>query len=71
MKQKITLLLCAAAVCALPSCITLTGEIALPGGGESGGFGGKIGGTWTWPAPPVALPVDSVPLGKNPILPQP
>ncbi len=71
MKQTLSRALCLYVACALHSCVTLTGELTLPGGGKSGGFGGTIGGSWTWPALPVSLPVDSVPLGKNPVLPAP
>ncbi len=64
--KRTALILCVTAAFILPSCITLTGKISLPGGDKPGSIGGEIGGTWTWP-----LPTDSQPLGKNPVLPPP
>ena len=74
--------LCAVLLCGtLPSCISLTAEIGLPGNGTPGALSGKIGGTWSWPLPKTAEPalitteeaysmVANGP-GKNPVLPMP
>lgn len=53
----------------LQSCITLTGEMTLPGGDKPGSVGGKIGFSGTWPGlkakePEPTLPEDP---GKAPI----
>lgn len=66
MKIKALLLLCP--ILCLPSCITLTGELSLPGSDKPGGFGGRIGGSWTWPGPKEpALPAGDGG-GKTPVL---
>jgi hypothetical protein len=74
MKRTI-LTLCAVLLCGtLPSCISLTAEIGLPGNGTPGVLSGKIGGTWSWPLPKTeepALPAEPVSVGKNPVLPMP
>jgi hypothetical protein len=50
MKRYTHLLLCALAA-ALPSCVTVSAELALPGSGRDGALSGKIGGSWSWPSP--------------------
>jgi hypothetical protein len=74
--------LCAVMLCGtLPSCISLTAEIGLPGNGTPGGLSGKIGGTWSWPLlkseePALITTEEAYNMvangpGKNPVLPMP
>ena len=61
MKVITRFLLCAVLVAALPSCLTLTAEMALPGRGKDGGLSGKIGGSWSWPSPRPTTPEPPLP----------
>lgn len=52
----------------LTSCITISGELALPGSGQPGALGGSIRGAWSW-VPVVrepALPQGKAPVGTDP-----
>ena len=61
MKPLTRLLLCAAISGVLPSCLTVTAEMALPGSGKEGGLSGKIGGSWSWPLPRPTAPEPPLP----------
>ncbi len=50
---------------ALHSCVTLTGELNIPGDGRPGSLGGKISGAVSWPPP--APPSGKEPVGKEPV----
>jgi hypothetical protein len=59
MKQILLTLLLPCA--ALHSCVTLSGELVVPGTGQPGSLGGKITGTVSWP------PAGKEPVGKEPV----
>jgi hypothetical protein len=48
--KSTTLLILLCAVLACPGCLTLTGQVTLPAGERSGGFGGSITGQWLFPS---------------------